>query len=69
MPITRARAALTQLGLPYAQDAAVTRHLAAFLTRQLGATADLEGFAAQPEDASSCTPPRCCSTAACSSPG
>ena len=49
MPITRARAALTQLGLPYAQDAAVTRHLAAFLTRQLGATANLEGFAAQPE--------------------
>ena len=48
-PISRARGALTQLGLPYAQDAAITRHLAAFLTRQLGATADLEGFAAQPE--------------------
>lgn len=43
-PITRARSALTQLGLPYAQDAAVTRHLAAFLTRQLGATADLQDF-------------------------
>lgn len=33
-PATRARGALTQLGLPYAQDAAVTRHLAAFLGRQ-----------------------------------
>jgi hypothetical protein len=41
----RARAGLTQLGLPYAQDAAITRHLAAFLGRQAGATADLEGFA------------------------
>ena len=43
-PATRARAGLTQLGLPYAQDAAVTRHLAAFLARQAGATAELEGF-------------------------
>lgn len=32
-PASRARAALTQLGLPYAQDAGVTRHLAAFLSR------------------------------------
>lgn len=46
-PQTRARSALTQLGLPYAQDAAVTRHLAAFLTRQREATADLEGFDSQ----------------------
>ncbi|GAB3652996.1 Hsp70 family protein [Ramlibacter alkalitolerans] len=44
-PVTRVRAALAQLGLPYAQDAAVTRHLAAFLGRQLGAVAELEGFA------------------------
>jgi len=44
-PVTRVRAALTQLGLPYAQDAAVTRHLAAFLARQLGALSELEGFA------------------------
>jgi molecular chaperone DnaK (HSP70) len=44
-PVSRARTALTQLGLPYAQDAAVTRHLAAFLTRQRTATSDLEGFA------------------------
>jgi len=43
-PLTRARAALTQLGLPYAQDAAVTRHLAAFLTRQAGATEAIEGL-------------------------
>jgi hypothetical protein len=43
-PATRTRAGLTQVGLPYAQDAAVTRHLAAFLGRQAGATAELEGF-------------------------
>src|SRR5690606_6267366 len=43
-PLTRARAALTQLGLPYAQDAAVTRHLAAFLSRQAGATEAIEGL-------------------------
>jgi molecular chaperone DnaK (HSP70) len=36
-PIARARVGLTQLGLPYAQDAAITRHLAAFLARQAGA--------------------------------
>ncbi len=47
-PAVRARAGLTQLGLPYAQDAAITRHLAAFLARQAGATAELEGFGAQP---------------------
>ncbi|WP_437828389.1 Hsp70 family protein [Sorangium sp. So ce1153] len=43
-PATRARAGLTQLGLPYAQDPAITRHLAAFLGRQAGATSRLEGF-------------------------
>jgi hypothetical protein len=36
-PARRARTALTQVGLPYAADAAVTRHLAAFLGRQAGA--------------------------------
>ncbi|SOY43565.1 Hsp70 family protein [Cupriavidus taiwanensis] len=52
-PVTRARAGLTQLGLPYAQDAAITRHLAAFLGRQAGALAELEGLqATQPEGAS-----------------
>ena len=51
-PITRARAALTQLGLPYAQDAAVTRHLAAFLARQAGATEHIDGLqGTQPEGA------------------
>jgi len=44
-PASRARAALTKIGLPYAQDAAMTRHLAAFLGRQVGATRDLAGFA------------------------
>ena len=43
-PQSRARGALTQLGLPYAQDAGITRHLAAFLSRQRGATAELQGF-------------------------
>ncbi|CAG9184497.1 Chaperone protein HscA [Cupriavidus laharis] len=51
-PVSRARVGLTQLGLPYAQDAAVTRHLAAFLGRQVGALADLEGLqGTQPEAA------------------
>ena len=44
-PVARARTALTKLGLPYAQDAGVTRHLAAFLGRQVGATQYLAGFA------------------------
>ena len=44
-PAVRQRAGLTQLGLPYAQDAGVTRHLAAFLARQVGATSELEGYA------------------------
>lgn len=42
--ISRPRGALTRLGLPYAQDAAITRHLAAFLTRQTGAATELSGF-------------------------
>ena len=46
-PVNRARGGLTQIGLPYAQDAGVTRHLAALLGRQAGATAELEGFAGQ----------------------
>lgn len=36
-PTVRARTALTQLGLPYAQDAAVTKHLAALLARHADA--------------------------------
>jgi Hsp70 protein len=41
-PTTRARSGLTHLGLPYASDPAVTRHLAAFLTRQAGALAKVD---------------------------
>ncbi|RZL43437.1 MAG: Hsp70 family protein, partial [Variovorax sp.] len=51
-PVSRVRAGLAQLGLPYAQDAAVTRHLAAFLGRQLGALAELEGFGGHADGAS-----------------
>ncbi len=43
-PVTRTRSGLTQLGLPYAQDAGITRHLAALLGRQTSATTELEGF-------------------------
>ncbi len=43
-PAARARTGLTQIGLPYASDAAITRHLAAFLGRQAGATRELPGF-------------------------
>jgi len=34
LPRTTRRTGLTQVGLPYAQDPGITRHLAAFLTRQ-----------------------------------
>lgn len=50
-PATRARAGLTQIGLPYAHDPAITRHLAAFLGRQAGAVAKVEGYrGAAPRD-------------------
>jgi molecular chaperone DnaK (HSP70) len=39
LPQTTRRSGLTQMALPYAQDAGVTRHLAAFLTRQARALA------------------------------
>jgi molecular chaperone DnaK (HSP70) len=42
-PKARPRIGLTQLGLPYAHDPAVTRHLAAFLGRQVEATAHASG--------------------------
>lgn len=42
-PVSRARVGLTQLGLPYAQDAGITRHLAAFLGRQIAALDALDG--------------------------
>ncbi|MGZ8216859.1 Hsp70 family protein [Methylomagnum sp.] len=43
-PAAQTRAGLTSLGLPYAKDARITSHLAAFLGRQIGATAELQGF-------------------------
>ncbi len=42
-PAQQARGALKQMGLPYAQDAAVCRHLAAFLCRQQAAADSLLG--------------------------
>lgn len=44
-PRQQPRTALTQMGLPYAQDAGVTRHLAAFLCRQSNAAQDFFGAA------------------------
>ena len=41
-PAQRARGALTQMGLPYAQDAGITRHIAAFLTKQANAHQDAD---------------------------
>jgi molecular chaperone DnaK (HSP70) len=40
-PVQQARGALSRVGLPYAQDAAIPRHLAAFLCRQQHAAAEL----------------------------
>lgn len=42
-PVVRARTGLRTSGLPYAQDAGITRHLAAFLAKQQHATGELEG--------------------------
>ncbi|NVH50522.1 Hsp70 family protein [Photobacterium damselae subsp. damselae] len=41
IPVQTARGALTQMGLPYAQDAAVSRHVASFLSRQSQAVEEL----------------------------
>ena len=41
-PVSRARTGLRTAGLPYAQDAGITRHLASFLTRQLNAIDELD---------------------------
>jgi hypothetical protein len=43
-PVFRARTGLRTAGLPYAQDAGITRHLAAFLAKQQHATGELEGI-------------------------
>ncbi len=53
-PQSRARVGLTQIGLPYAQDAGITRHLAALLARQAQATRDLPGFTADSQAAFLC---------------
>jgi len=42
-PAQQARGALKQMGLPYAQDPAILRHLAAFLCRQQAAANELLG--------------------------
>jgi hypothetical protein len=49
-PANRPRAGLTQLGLPYAQDAGIMRHLAAFLGRQVAALAELDGLPRLPAE-------------------
>lgn len=43
VPFERARSGLRQMGLPYAEDAAVTKHLAKFLRLQAGAGEKLLG--------------------------
>ncbi|NOT83917.1 MAG: Hsp70 family protein [Methylococcaceae bacterium] len=44
-PANRPRSGLRSVGLPYAQDAAITRHLAAFLSKQLSASVELNDIA------------------------
>ncbi|MGR9088258.1 MAG: Hsp70 family protein [Gammaproteobacteria bacterium] len=41
-PVARSRTGLRTTGLPYAQDAGITRHLAAFLSKQHSAADDLK---------------------------
>jgi hypothetical protein len=43
-PFSKPRTGLTTIGLPYAQDAAITRHLGYFLTRQLSAIDDIPDY-------------------------
>ena len=43
-PAAQSRTGLTTLGLPYAKDARITCHLAAFLARQVSAASELAGF-------------------------
>ncbi len=50
-PVVRPRSGLRTQGLPYAQDAGITRHLASFLARQLSAVDELEAVNL-PENAS-----------------
>ncbi len=44
-PVVRPRSGLRSAGLPYAQDAGITRHLAAFLSKQKAATHEFNGVA------------------------
>ena len=48
LPKSLPRTGLTTVGLPYAQDPRVTSHLAAFLTKQVRATEELDGFNSNP---------------------
>ncbi len=50
-PVSRPRVGLRTVGLPYAQDVGITRHLAAFLAKQLSSIDDLKDISL-PEDAS-----------------
>ena len=50
-PAAQTRTGLTTLGLPYAKDARITCHLAAFLARQVNATEELAGFNPPPNAA------------------
>lgn len=50
-PVNRPRSGLRSAGLPYAQDAGITRHLAAFLSRQKDATSEFNSIQL-PENAS-----------------
>ncbi len=50
-PASRARSGLRTAGLPYAQDAGITRHLAAFLAKQLSAREEMSDISL-PENAS-----------------
>jgi hypothetical protein len=43
-PVTQTRTGLRTTGLPYAQDAGITRHLAAFLAKQQNAVDDFESI-------------------------
>jgi hypothetical protein len=47
-PLVQARTGLTTLGLPYAKDARITCHLAAFLGKQVNAVDELSGFSPPP---------------------
>jgi hypothetical protein len=48
-PAVQTRAGLTTIGLPYAKDARITAHLAAFLAKQVNATSELASFSPPPD--------------------